>query len=77
MRPSQFLENVWKFWNGSPLEWLDPFPLLNVALYWKSSKAKACAKKLLQILANNIDNGARGDWSQNLCEVISKKINEK
>ena len=33
--------------------------LLNVASYWKSSNAKACAKKLSQILANNIDNGWR------------------
>ena len=32
-------------------------PLLNVAVYWKSSKTDACAKKLSQILANNIDNG--------------------
>ena len=29
-----------------------------------------------QILANNIDNGGKGDWSQNLCEVLPKKINE-
>ena len=33
--------------------------LLNVASYWKSSNAKACAKKLSQILANNIGNGWR------------------
>ena len=33
--------------------------LLNVASYRKSSNAKACAKKLSQILANNIDNGWR------------------
>ena len=31
----------------------------HVAAYWKSSNAKACDKKLSQILANNIDNGAR------------------
>ena len=29
------------------------------------------------ILATNIDNGMRGGLSQNLCEVLSKKINEK
>ena len=34
-------------------------PLLNVSEYWKSSNTKACAKKLSQILANNIDNGER------------------
>ena len=28
--------------------------------YWKSSNTKACAKKLSQILVNNIDNGGRG-----------------
>ena len=37
-----------------------PFPLLNVAAHWKSSNIEACAKKLSQILANNIDNGGRG-----------------
>ena len=37
-----------------------PFPLLNVATHWKSSNIEACAKKLSQILANNIDNGGRG-----------------
>ena len=44
-----------------------PFSLLNVAAYWQSSNAEACAKKLSQILANNIDHGGKGDWSQNLC----------
>ena len=35
-------------------------PLLNVVVYWQSSNAKVCAKKLSQILANNINNGGRG-----------------
>ena len=54
-------KNLWKFWNG-PLcrNKSGPFPLLNVAVYWQSSDTKACAKKLSQILANNIDNGRRG-----------------
>ena len=34
-----------------------PFPLLNDAGYLKRSNSEACAKKLSQILANNIDNG--------------------
>ena len=53
--------NFWKFWNG-PLcrNKLGPFPLLNVAAYWHSSNTEACAKKLSQILANNIDNEGRG-----------------
>ena len=38
---------------------LPPPPLLNVAVYWKSSNPKACAKNLSQILANNTDNGGR------------------
>ena len=38
----------------------DPFPFLNVAAYWRSSNTEAYAKKLSQILANNIDNGGRG-----------------
>ena len=57
-------KNFWNFWNG-PLCWnnSNPSPLLNVQSYWKSSKA--CAKRPSQILANNIDNGGEGDWSQN------------
>ena len=70
-------KNLWKFWNG-PLcrNKSSPFPLLNVAEDWQSSDNKACAKKLSQILANNIDHKG-GDWSQNLCEVLSKTIIEK
>ena len=54
-------KNFWKFWNG-PLyrNKSGPSPLLNVAVYWKSSNTKACANRLSQILANNIDNGGRG-----------------
>ena len=53
-------KNLWKFWNG-PLcrNKSGPFPLLNVAAYWKSSNTETCAKNLSQILANNIDNGGR------------------
>ena len=53
------------------------FPLLNVAAYWKSNNSKACANKPPQIHADNIDNGRRGDWPQNLCEVLSKKYKLK
>ena len=50
-----------KFWNGSLCRNKPgPFPLLNVAAYWQSSNTEACAKKLSQILANNIDNGGKG-----------------
>ena len=59
-------DNSWKkvciFWNGplcrnksAPLP-----PQLNVAAYWQSSNTEACAKKLSQILANNIDKEGRG-----------------
>ena len=44
---------------------------------WKSSNTEACVEKLSEILVNNIDHGGMGDWSQDLCEVLSKKINEK
>ena len=37
-----------------------PFSLLNVVAFWQASDTKACAKKLSQILANNIDHGGRG-----------------
>ena len=61
LRPSQFLENLWKFWNGPLCENKSgPFPLLNIAAYWQSSSTKACAEKLSQILANNIDNKGKG-----------------
>ena len=51
-----FWKNLWKFWN-CPLcrNKSGPFPLLNVAVYCQSSDTEACAKKLSQILANNID----------------------
>ena len=54
-----------------------PFSLLNIAAYWQSSNSEACAKNLSQILGNNIDNEGDGDWSHNLGEVLSKKINEE
>ena len=64
-------KSLWKFWNG-PLcrNKSGPFLLLDVATYWKSNNSEACVKKLYQILANNIENGGEGDWSQNLCEVL-------
>ena len=53
-------KNLWKFWNGPLCRYKSgPFPLLNVAVYWKSSDTEACAKELSQILANNIDNENR------------------
>ena len=52
---------LWKFWNGPPCRnKSDPSLLLNVAVDWQSSNNEACAKKLSQILANNIDNWGRG-----------------
>ena len=52
---------LWKFWNGLLCRnKLGPFPLLNVAANWQSSNTKACAKKLSQILVNNIDHEGRG-----------------
>ena len=49
--------NFWKIWNG-PLfrNKSGPSPVLNVAANWRL----ACAKKLSQILENNIDDGGRG-----------------
>ena len=67
--------------NGKACKWIGnksgPFSLLNVAAYWQSSNTEAYAIKLSQILANNIDNGEEPDWSQTLCEVLSKKVNGK
>ena len=53
-------KSFWKFWNGPPCRnTLALFPLLNVAVNWQSSDTEACANKLSQILANNIDHGER------------------
>ena len=66
----KFCGNIWKFWNGPPYRNKSgSFHLLDVAVYRQSSKAKACTKKLSQILANNIVMG-EGDWPQNLCEIL-------
>ena len=68
-------KNLWKFWNG-PLcrNKSGPFPLLNIAAYLQNSNAEAFAKKLSQILTNSIDNRGKGDWSHNLCDLLSKKL---
>ena len=53
------LKNFQKFWNGPHCRnKSDSYPLLNVAVCWKSSNTEACANKLTQILANN--NKGRG-----------------
>ena len=54
-------KNLLKLWNG-PLcrKKSGPLPLLNVALYCKSSNNKACPKKLSQILPNKIHHGRKG-----------------
>ena len=54
-------KNLWKFWNGLLCRnKSDTFSLINVAVYWQSSDTEACAKKLSQTLANNINNGGTG-----------------
>ena len=70
-----FWKNVWTFWN-SPLcrSKSGPFLLLNVATYWQSSHTKACAKKLSQILANNIDHGRRGIGLTTYLSCFLKKL---
>ena len=61
LRTSQFLEKFMEILEWSSLQIKSgPFPLLNVAAYWKSSSSEACAKKPSQILTNNIDNGEEG-----------------
>ena len=50
-----------KLWNGTLYRnKLDPFSILSVAGCLERSNAEACKKKLSQILAKNIDNGATG-----------------
>ena len=50
-------KNFWNFWNV-PLcrNESGSSPQLSIALYWQSSNTEACAKKLSQILSNNIDD---------------------
>ena len=66
-------KKLWKFWNG-PLcrNKSGPFPLLNVAAYWESSNSEACAKKLSQILANNIENRGEGLVSEFMWGIVLK-----
>ena len=71
-------KNFWKFWNGSLCRNKPgPYPATQFCSNWKSSNTNARGKKLSQILANNIDKGGSWDWSHNLCEALSKKINKK
>ena len=66
-------KEIWKFWNGSFCRNKSgPSPLLNVAVYWKSSNTKACAKKLSHILANNIENWGRGLVSEFMWGIVWK-----
>ena len=67
--------NLRKLWNG-PLcrNKSGPFPLLNIAAYLQNSYVEAFVKKLSQILTNSIDNGGKRDWSQNLSDLLSKKL---
>ena len=67
-------KDFWKFWSG-PLcrNKSGPSPLLNVVVYWQKSKTEACAKKLSQILANNIENGRRGLVSEFMWGIVGDK----
>ena len=72
------MENLWKFWIG-PLcrNKSSPFPLLNVEAYLQSSNTEACAKRLSQILANNIDNEGRENGLKiyvRYCRFIYKNV---
>ena len=73
-----FWKNLWKFWSG-PLcrNKSGPFPLLNVRIYWQSSDTEACAKKLSQMLGNNIDNWVRGTGLRIYVRYCSLKLNIK
>ena len=64
-------KKLWEFWNG-PLcrNKSGPCPLLNVASYWKSNNTEACANKLPQTLASNIDNGGEGLVSEFMWDII-------
>ena len=78
MRPTQFLKNFWKFWNGLPFRNKSgPSPLLNGAVYWQSSNTEAGSKKLSQILANNIGNGGRGIGLRIYGRYCLKKMKNK
>ena len=61
LRSSQFLEKVLEILESFTLEqYITPLPILKVAVYWKSSNTKACARKLSQIIAKNIGNRGKG-----------------
>ena len=60
-------KNLWKFWNG-PLcrNKSCPFPLLNIAGYWKSRNYQETVSDTCK---QHWQWGQR-NWSQNLCEVL-------
>ena len=60
-RSNQFLEIFLEIlhWPTLPKK-IRPLALLSTAVYWQSSNAKACDKKLSKILAKNTDNGGMG-----------------
>ena len=47
-----------------------PFPLFNVATYWKCRNTKPRARKLSQLLANKIDNGGEGGRQELVSEFM-------
>ena len=58
LRSTQFLETFLEILELSTFQkQIKPLPPINVAVYWQSGNTEACARKLSQILANNIGNG--------------------
>ena len=65
-----FWKDLRKFWNGLLCRNKSgPFPLLNVAAYWNTSNPEDCAKKLFQILVNNI---AHAEFMRGIVVLIGK-----
>ena len=65
LRPIPFLGKFMDIRNGPICKNKSgPFSLLNFAAYWKSSKTKACAKTLSQILHTTLIIGGGGSLSE-------------
>ena len=57
----------WSTWQKQ----IRPLPPTQCAAYWQSGDTEACAKKLSQILAGNIDHGGGGLVSEFMSGILA------
>ena len=63
-------KNFWKFWNGPPCRnKLGPSPLLNIAVYWQSSK-KPVPRNCFRYLQTTLIMGEGGSVSEFMWGIV-------